>query len=384
MKVTISVGGRFHAFYLAQELEEKGCLDKLFTSHPWFSMKGCGIPRKKVDCLILKEIIELILYKVTFLNKNRGTLSYLADIFDRQVANRIKPCDIFVGWSSFALNTLKVAKSQGAKTIIERGSSHIEYQNNIMKEEYEQLGIKTSLSEPRIIEKELKEYDQADYISVPSNFAKNTFLEKGFSQDKLIQVPYGVNVNLFRPVPKEDSIFRVIFVGQMTIRKGLPYLLKAVSELRLKNFELWLIGSISDEIEPFFKEYREHFKHLGAINYNQLYKYYSQGSVFVLPSLEEGLSFALLQAMACGLPVICTTNTGGADLIEDKQEGFIVPIRDTFNLKKSLLYLYENPNLCQEMGKQARKKIESGFTWAHYGDKMFEAYKRVFTGDREK
>lgn len=377
MKVTISVGGKFHAFYLAQQLQKRGYLERLITSYPKHSALKEGISGASIVSLPLKEIIERGYKNLPFLPRSLNLQHYTHNFFDKQASRYLRPCDIFVGWSSFSLYTLRKAKSQGTLTIIERGSSHIEYQRDILKEEYGQLGIKPCLPEPRIVEKELREYQEADYISIPSLYVKKTFLEKGVPEDKLIHVPYGVDINAFKPIIKKDKIFRLIYVGQISIRKGIHYLLKAVSELKFKNLELWLIGNMTGEIRPFLRKYKGYFKYLGVINYYQLYKYYSQGSVFVLPSIEEGLSLVLLQAMACGLPVICTTNTGAEDIIDDNIDGFIIPIRDTAALKQKISCLYENSDICQEMGRRALEKATHNSSWDNYGDKIVRAYLRL-------
>jgi len=277
----------------------------------------------------------------------------------------------------FFASLFKKGKKLGALTILERCSSHIVYQNNILKEEYGKFGIKLEpyqLPHPKIIEKELKEYEEADYISIPSLFVKRTFLGKGIPGNKLIHVPYGVDLSQFRQVPKTDNIFRVIFTGGMSLRKGVHYLLPAFSELNLPNSELMLIGSFNEEIKPFFKKYEGRFKWLGHIPQKELYKYYSQGSVFVLMSIEEGMAYVQTQAMACGLPVVATTNTGGEDIIRDGKDGFVIPIRDVEKLKEKLVYLYENPEARRKMGESAQQRVNQGFTWDDYGDKIIKLY----------
>jgi len=367
MKVIISVGGKFHAFHLAKQLQKRGYLERLITSHPCFKVLNEGLPKEKIVSLPLKEILQRIW----------DNQWYPAELFDKQASKYIKSCDIFVGWSSFSLRCLKKAKSLGAITILERGSSHIENRRDILKEEYQRFGLKPKLPDKRIIEKELKEYQQADYISVPSSYAKRTFLERGIPEEKLIQVPYGVDIDCFHPVLKEDNTFRLIYVGTLSLRKGVHYLLRAVDELKLKNFETWLIGPLTSEVKPFFKKYKDSFRYLGPIPHTQLYKYYSQGSLFVQPSIDEGLSLVILQAMACGLPVVCTTNTGGADIMRDGIDGFIIPIRNVDALKEKILYLYENQDICRKMGEFALKKIRERFSWDNYGERIVNIYLQI-------
>ena len=379
MRITISVIGRFHLFNLAQQLLKRDYLEQLITSYPKFEVIKYGIPRNKVSSVIIKEIIERGWGKLPgFLKKVYNPQYFIHQIFDMLASFRLKKgADIVI---VSGLHTLKKAKKFGAITIGERGSSHILYQNKILKEEYEKFGVKIKpfmLPHPNIIEDELKSYEEVDYISVPSSFVRRTFLEYGISENKIIQVPYGVELTSFKQLSKEDDVFRVIFCGGMSLRKGVHYLLQAFSELNLPNSELLLIGSITDEIRTFFKKYEGKFRRIGHIPQNELYKYYSQGSVFVMPSIEEGLSMVQLQAMACGLPLICTTNTGGEDIIEEGRSGFIIPIRNIEKLKEKLLYLYENPEICRQMGQSAKERVSNGFTWDDYGNKMIKVYERI-------
>lgn len=410
MKVAISVIGRFHLFNLAQQLLKRGYLNQLITSYPKFEVVKYGIPRNLISSVLIKEILERGWRRLPKFVSNFYNPQYLIhEIFDRLASFHLKSgVDIVIGGP----RVIRKAKKFGAITIAERGSSHIIYQNDILKEEYEKFGVKLRplmLPHPKIIEDELKMYEEVDYISIPSFFVKRTFLEKGIPESKLIHIPYGVDLSSFKQIPKTDNIFRVVFAGGMTLRKGVHYLLQAFSELDLPNSELLLIGAMNEEIKPFFEKYKittrntqispnipnkpnysansdtfvnsgygnTRIVYIGHIPQKELYKYYSQGSVFVMPSLEEGLSMVQLQAMACGLPLICTTNTGGDDVVEEGKSGFVIPIRDMGKLKEKLAYLYENPEICVKMGQSAKERVSSGFTWDDYGDKMISAYKKI-------
>ncbi len=276
------------------------------------------------------------------------------------------------------MNAVRRAKELGIVTVVERGSSHMLTQLELLREEYDLHGIKFIEHHPIITRKELKEYDEADYISIPSSFVKRTFLERGFPEQRLLHNPYGVDLTNFYPVKKEDSIFRVIFCGAFSIRKGIGYLLQAFSELCLPNAELWLIGTRQLETESILKRFASPtIKYLGPFREFELHNYYSQGSVFCMPSIEEGLAMVQAQAMACGLPIICTTNTGGEDLIDDGKEGFVLPIRDVDALKNKLLFLYENQDVCRAMGMAARLKVQKDFTWFEYGERMLSHYECI-------
>jgi len=374
MDVSVSVGGKFHMFNLAQQLEKSGHLKQLITSYPKFEVIKYGIPKNKINSVLVKEIIERGWNKLPYFFKNLYNPQYfISEVFDRSASFYLRKSDIVFGNSSMFLHVMRKAKDLGAITVVERGSSHIKYQNKILEEEYEKFGIKSfKLAHSKIIEKELSEYEEADYISVPSLFVKKTFIEYEVPESKIIHNPYGVDLSWFRQIPKEDNVFRIIFGGGLSLRKGTHYLLQAFAELNLPNAELLLIGPESDEIIPFLKKYEGKYKRLDYRPLKELYKYLSQGSVFVMPSLEEGLALVQPMAMACGLPIIATTNTGAEDIVRDGIDGFIIPIRDVDAIKEKILFLYNNSDIRSNMAKSAKERISANFTWDDYGDRMIK------------
>lgn len=381
MKITLIAPGRFHTFNEAQQLLKRNYLCQLITSYPKSEVVKYGIPKDKVSSVLIKEILWRGWEKLPEIAKSLYNPQFLVlEIFDILASKYLKKSDIVVGGTSVFLHTLKQVRRMGAIAVVGHGSSHIVYQNDILKEEYEKYRIKIKpyqLPHPKIIEKEIIEYEEVDYILIPSEFVRRTFIKKGIPEEKLIQIPYGVELSQFKQIPKGDDVFRVVFAGGMTLRKGIHYLLQAFAELNLPNSELMLIGSITDEIKPFLKKYEGKFNYIGRKPQSELYKYYSQSSVFVMMSIEEGMALVQLQAMACGLPVICTTNTGGEDIIRGGSDGFIIPIRDVEKLKEQLTYLYENPGICRQMGQSAKERVSSGFTWDDYGEKLVAAYQRI-------
>ena len=170
MKIIISVGGRFHAFNLAKQLLKRGFLEHLITSYPKFEVKKYGIPSNKIKSVFIKEILERSWSKApSFLRRLYNPQFFISDLFDRLASRKVKKTDIFIGWSSKSLHCLRKAKKMGTITVLERGSSHMLEQQRILNEEYDKFGLKVQLAHPKIIEKELKEYEEADYISIPSH-----------------------------------------------------------------------------------------------------------------------------------------------------------------------------------------------------------------------
>ena len=378
MQVVISGGGRFHLFELAKQLLIKDALSRLITSYPRYKAIQFGLPPDKVKSILAKEIIFRGWGYLPAFLRTRYNPQYLScEIFDRLARTKLSRCDIFVGLSSFSLHTMNMAKLSGCVTILERGSAHILAQQDILREEYDLFGLPFAGAHPKVVEKELAEYDAADWIFVPSEFAKRTFVDKGIDEAKLVCIPYGVDLSFFRQVQKNDRVFRVIFCGNMSLQKGVHYLLRAFSELKLPASELLLIGNLPADMKPFFKKYAGSYKWIGPVPHDILYRYYSQGSVFVMNSIQEGMAMVQLEAMACGLPLVCTTNTGGDDIISEGNEGFVIPIRDVEALKEKLLYLYENRVIAEEMGERARAKVSRGFSWDDYGSRVMKQYTKI-------
>lgn len=376
MKVVVSVVARFHAFDLAKQLDKHGLLLKLNTTYPYFIVKKWKLTKSKVDSNIVLELINRYGHKIIGGKLTRRIVYRAQSLSNKKY---IDQADVFISWSGSSLELIHLAKEKGKKVIVERGSSHYSYQMAILAEEYGLYGI-THQVDNFVLERELKEYELADYISIPSTFVKNTFLQYGVPEQKLLVNPYGVDLIHFRKVEKRDKIFRIITSGNLSIRKGTRYLLEAFDQLNLPNAEIWHIGSIHDDIKEWLSSYKNTNVHfLGHKPQNDLYQYYSQGSVFVLMSLEEGMAMVQPQAMACGLPLIISTNTGGSDLISEQgKEGYVIPIRDVEKLKEVLLDLYNNPKKLAQMSQDAQKRVEKGFTWDDYGDRYVSALKRIF------
>ncbi|MBD1933046.1 MULTISPECIES: glycosyltransferase family 4 protein [Cyanophyceae] len=377
MKVTISVFGRFHAFYLAQKLQKRCYLKRLISTYPTFEITKYGIDSALICSLWYLEIMIRAWRRVPNTLRDGNNLPFrFRDNFDKKVQDYISSdSDVFVGWSSLCLYSLRKAKKLGALTIVDQGSSHREYQRQILQEEYERWKINFPNIHPALYERELQEYAEADKIAIPSLFVKRTFLERGVPENKLIHVPYGTSLKEFYPLPKKDNVFRVIHCGGITLRKGVHYLLQAFYELNLPDAELWLVGTVAPEMKPFFAKYEsDRILLKGKQPQNRLAWFYSQCSVFCLASIEEGLAMVQPQAMACGLPVIHTTNTGGEDIVRDGIDGFCIPIRDVEALKEKILFFYENPQQRSHMGDNALKQAKQTLSWDDYGEKMIAAY----------
>ncbi len=334
-----------------------------------------GIDSTKVRSIWLPELLQKGLPKLHITSPDRSNWvnNYL---FDWRARTWVTKCDVFHFVSSVGLYSARKAKKGGAIIVCDERTEYPDFQRRIVLEEQEYLGIKADVPGALDDRKIKAEYKIADYIIVASNYAKRTFLEAGFPEQKLFVVPYGVDLHQFEAREKSGGIFRVVFAGQVIPRKGVHYLIQAFQELALPNSELLLVGTVDASMRNIVGRAVKQtpgIRAVGNVPRLELFRYYESGAVFVLPSLADTFGLVVTEAMACGLPVIITENTGSQDLVTDGREGFVVPIRSVQALKEKLLLLYQDEGLRRAMGEAARVKVLE-FTWERYGERLLEVY----------
>ncbi|WP_335030748.1 glycosyltransferase family 4 protein [Nostoc sp.] len=296
---------------------------------------------------------------------------------------RVGNPDVSISWAWASLQTIRAVKKKGGIAILEECGSCNKHQEQLLCEEYQRLNLDyQSKTFDKIITRELQECQEADYILCPSKYVADSLNKCGVLNHKLIVIPYGVELNLFSPQPKKDDIFRILFVGSVGVRKGLIYLFKALQNLQLDNFECLIIGKLEPPFQDIFAEYQEYFTHIPRVEHSQIKEYYSNSSVFIFPSLDEGMAYVQLEAMACGLPVICTPNSGGDSVIREGEEGFIVPIRDSQAIQEKIEYLYQHPEELSRMSNNALKRSKD-FTWDNYGTRLETSLKELLAKKHE-
>ncbi len=393
MKVIYSAGVRLAdhgrgttTCYSAREIYKRNRLDKVFCTD---FINNC-IPERQVRKVFPGGIIteKILLYSAKLAGSVNG-YGFKDSVYDYLVSKKIRRIDnfdIFHGWSLSCLRSLKAAKSKGAVTIVERPNSHILTQKYILESEYKAKGINREAIERIEIERNLAEYGLADYIIVPSEFARKSFEKQQVDMNKVKVLPYGFDDEIFKPKPKRNKKFRVLFVGHVSLRKGLPYLLEVWKKLKLKNAELVLVGKVFAEMKTILrkaiagdsgiivKEY---------VPYRRMPEEYNNSDLFVLPSVEDGFGLVILEAMGCGIPVIITDNTAGIDIVSDGVEGFVVPVRDSNVLAERIESLYRDGEKRASMGMSAAKK-SGGFTWKRYGERLANIYSQIIGKNEEK
>ena len=213
-----------------------------------------------------------------------------------------------------------------------------------------------------------------DYFVVPSKFVKKSLIKEGVDRDKIFVVPFGVDINRFKPVEKDYfGTFKVAFSGNVNLRKGIPFLIKAWKELKLEDAQLNIYGIVYPEVRKYLTD-REKYNIRVHGFLKDIDRELPRNHIYVFPSVLEGSAKSTYEAMACGLPVITTENSGS--IVEDGREGFIIPTLDQESIKEKILFFYENRGKIREFGERARKKVER-YTWEDYGRNIVDIYQVI-------
>ena len=284
-------------------------------------------------------------------------LAYLSKLWlDRKSSLPARESDLFLFYSGAGLRTLVDLQGSSTLGVVEAVNGHVLAQQRIMREEFERLGLPLTGFPAREVARRVAEYELADAVLCPSEFVKASFVAEGIPAERVHVVPYGISqpeAATAASAPRDEGTFRVLYVGQLTPRKGVRYLLDAFALFRHPKKELLVVGPRSDPSGLEGATVPEHVRFAGVLKGEALARAYREASVFVLPTLEEGLALVLGEALAHGTPVITTVNSGGANLFQDGEEGFLTPIRDPSALAARMQLLADDPALRERMSQAA-------------------------------
>jgi len=363
--------GTFHYFDLAKALNKKNQLVRIITGYPKFKLTKFKLPN---DLIISSGFFQIMIqcFNKVRINLNNFFLSTI-QIFgfkkvDNLALNYLKDSDVLLALSGCGLKSGNFFKENNKIYICERSSSHILFINEILKEEYAKYGIKFNIDQ-RIIKRELKEYEQSDFVLVPSKFAQNTFKKYNIFKTKVLTFPS--NNMIFKSKNKKkiffsSNKFKIIYVGSLSLRKGLPYLLDAFNRLNFKGKELHLVGLKTNDYR-LFKHKIDFSKTIlhGHLSQSKVNNLLNKSDVFVMPSLEEGAAIAVAQAMNTGLPVIVTKNTGWEEVVRKKSTGYVIDIRNSKILYQKLNHLIKNKSILEKFSRNSLKYSKNK-TWDNY------------------
>jgi glycosyltransferase involved in cell wall biosynthesis len=341
-----------------------------------------------IDAGILADFCAAISLRAKLGGPGRAIYSRAMRLRNRAIsiegADALESMDTVIGNYGVAARTFARVKRRGGRTVLNYPNAHHRYSQRLLAEEKELEPDFAATITGETWERAPifdRECELADGILVGSSFVRETFEKSGVLDKKIVVLPYGSDTTLFSPRegPKQEKIFRVLFVGQLTQRKGLSYLLKAYRAFQGPGTELAIAGRFVCD-PALLRRHLDLFAFLGTLAPKQLATAYQSADVFVLPTLLEGMPLVVVEAMASGVPVI-TTDHGPGDIVRDGIDGYIVPIRDSNAITEKLEYLRANPEIRRQMGCNARQRALE-FTWSRYCEAAADAVQKLSTGWR--
>lgn len=400
MKFVIAHPGQQHSFRTATALKQSGLLFKYITtvynrSGSWTSrilpfLSGLNLTkakRRKCESLVDNEVVqfyELLALLVIFLShfprllKIRDRLDlFVSRIFCKKVVkyaikNRIDGIIVYDGTAKRYLDKLvkklphviiimdiSIAARPWMRNVFEQDMNAFNH-NNFYQED-------STLWNKRIIKDIINDFSHCHYFLAASSVVTRSLIYCDIKPRQIILLPYGVDVEQFAPVThvSKSKKLTLIFVGQINRRKGLHHLLQCARELR-EIINVILVGGINP-LSDLYQEYKndENITFTGFVDKDLLKEHYANADVFVLPSLSEGLSLAGLEAMAFGMPILCSDNSGINDLVKDGVNGYVFQTGNLTDLKKKIIWFVENKSQCSLMGQHSRE-IALNHTWGKY------------------
>jgi len=227
-------------------------------------------------------------------------------------------------------------------------------------------------------------WKKAAFVVANSQGLKNLALANGTK--KPIEIIYnGIDTDRFRPeYPMRPKGNFIITPGasRITARKGLKYLVKAIFKLSsdYPNLILKIMGEGNEEknLKNFVKELQieNRVEFLGRISSEKTTAFYQEASIFVLPSLNEGMSNAMLEALACGLPILATDTGGTKELLKERENGFVIKMKDSDSIAEKIRLLIDDQDLLMDMGRKSREIAEK-MSWKNVARQYIELYEKT-------
>jgi glycosyltransferase involved in cell wall biosynthesis len=290
-----------------------------------------------------------------FARRVRDTLSANGDVDSNS---------LFFSYDTGALEALEWCREQGVKCVLDQmDPSRVEVKMILEEEKQWPNWALQSLNVPEeYFRRREREWALADCVMVNSDFCRRALLQQDVPAEKLAVVPLSFEGDPERReilkgqilLQKSGSKLRVLFLGQVILRKGIQYLIQAAKLLKDEPIQFDVVGPIGISGEALASAPANMVFH-GRATRDQTANWYQQSDVFVLPTLSDGFALTQLEAMSYGLPVVATLSCG--EVVTDGTDGFILPSRDADALAKALQRYVREPQLIRHQSHAALAKV---------------------------
>lgn len=329
-----------HFAHLVEESREQNRLDAYYAYRPLSGdPAGRAVPHA-----------PSWIFRYTPLRFSPGWKSFIANEWlDWQVARRLSPpLGSVMGFAGKSLRTFQRAKDLDADCLeLVAANSHVENVRSLHDRAAADSGISDSWLNAAQRRKTIQEYEWADRIYVHSEYVRQSFLDAGISSAKLVRTVLRPDPRFIPPQRRpEDGRFRIVYVGRVEMTKGIALLLDAFDRLPIQNAELRIVGGWSTRsVQQRLHDRMEQDPRITVLPGDPL-PVLQKADVFVHPSYEDGFGYAPMEALACGVPVIVTEDTGMKEYVQEGVNGTVVPTGSEDAIISALQHLAVHPLAC--------------------------------------
>ncbi len=355
MRIVISTGRQAHYRLPANAFVRRGDDVTVYTATPPGRMRGFdpAVRHRYVPAPVAVFNGVTRIRTALWLDELDSTL------FDRWAALALKDCDLLLGAASSSLATGKAAQRMGGTFVLDRACPDIRVQQAVMVEEARKAGGTFRTNSPWFVERQVQEYETADFILSPSNYSRDSFPEH--LKKKTILAPLYGRAKVAPRLPKPaGACFVLGVVGNDPLRKGYMYLLQAWKELALPNAQLKIRSGSNFGQYPVLSKLLAEQPSVHIMNYiADISAFYGECDAFILPSVDDGFGMALFEAVANGVPSIATRNCGASELLVDERDCLLIDAFSVEQIKQAVLRLYESRELRERLETAGPVAVEA-------------------------
>lgn len=355
LKVIIATGRQAHYRLPANAFARRGLEVSLYTATPRNRMRGFdpAVTNRWVPAPVA------IFSGLTHLRTPLFLDEWDSFLFDHEASILLRECDLVLGASTSSLATCKAAQRMGATFVLDRACPDIRVQQQMMAEEAKKVGGEFRRNSPWFIERQVEEYEKADFILSPSEYSRSSFPDH--LRRKVILAPlYGRSKVSPRPAKPAGSTFVLGCVGGQPLRKGYLYLLLAWKELGLPNATLRIRTGDAIFRYPLLAQLLSGLPNVELISYvPDISMFYADCDAFILPSVDDGFGMALFEALANGVPSVATRNCGASELLVPERDCLLIDPFSVEQIKEAVLRLYENSDLRDRLSRSGPAAVEA-------------------------
>ena len=335
LKILIVTQGRFHTFDLAQALQNRGHHVHVISNYPRGEAKKFGLNDRTYNSLVLHRVMAIginPLKRIPWLSSCIDAIVHKSFSCLALNKTRQNEWDILYAMSGVALPLLR--PTRGRLNLVVRGSTHILTQYSILADEEIRTGQPIEKPSRWMIHRELSEYDNADGIVVLSTAAKQSFIDQGIPEHRIMLVRSGVDVKQFTlennvlqarldRIKTQSSKLKVLTTGTFSYRKGAYDYSKVVRSLG-GMLEFVFVGYVTPETKELKSELEHCVSFRPKVPHHELPSVYADADIFYFPTIEDGYPAVLAQALASGLPCLAGKQSSAPDLIQDGLNGWLI------------------------------------------------------------